>query len=176
MSLAKEVVKVVKTGAGVSLQGAPRVGLRRWGVAGAGAMDRTSLALANELLMNRPEDTGLELIMGGAKIELLENSWLSHVGRLGCEELLSGRARFLQAGTVLEFTPTGKGNFSYISIPGGFRASEVFGSMSRHEASNLGDRVEAGDRLGAEPGGNVFHPVTRRLIRLKSEESREFKV
>lgn len=138
------ILKVTQPGAGISFQDQGRVGENSWlnyGVAPAGSLDPFSAAAANTLLHNLESDTVLELMLGGAELEVLSDCWLAHVGGQQCAKLPSWTARYVRAGEILRFGPSAHGAWSYLAITGGWQASKVFGSTSRHERSAIGDVV-----------------------------------
>ena len=135
------IAKVAQLGAGISYQDLGRIGTNSWlnyGVAPAGAIDPYAALAANNLVHNLASDTVLELMLGGAKIEILRGCWLAHVGGHQCKQLPSWSARYVRAGETLRFTPSAEGVWSYLAIAGGWKASEIFGSASRHDRSDLG--------------------------------------
>lgn len=138
-------IKVTNPGAGISFQDIGRVGDNSWlkyGVAPAGAIDTFAASAANRLVHNLQNDTVLELMLGGAELEVLEDCWLAHAGGHQCKQLPSWTARYVRAGEILRFNPNATGVWSYLAIAGGWQANKVFGSASRHDRSDIGDVVE----------------------------------
>ena len=67
-------------------------------------MDRSSAAAANRLLGNRIDAPVLEVLMQGAKLRVLEDTWIAVAGAdLGCA-IAPWTARKVVAGTVAAFS------------------------------------------------------------------------
>lgn len=143
------IVKVAKLGAGISYQDLGRTGWLNYGVAPAGAIDPFAASAANALVHNLASDTVLELMLGGAEIEILRGCWLAHAGGHQCKQLPSWSGRYVYAGETLRFTPSAKGVWSYLAIAGGWNADKVFGSTSRHDRSDLGYLIQQDSPLHA---------------------------
>ena len=79
------VIEIISTGVGLSVQDYGRPGWRRFGVPPGGVMDRSSAAAANRLLGNRADAPVLEVLMQGAKLRVLKDTWIAIAGAdLGC--------------------------------------------------------------------------------------------
>ena len=59
-------LKVVAAGPGVTIQDSGRSDYLRFGVTGAGPMDKAAHALANRVLGNRPGAAAIEVSLGGS--------------------------------------------------------------------------------------------------------------
>ena len=147
--MSDSIAKVTQVGAGISYQDLGRMGWLNYGVAPAGAIDPFASAAANALVHNLASDTVLELMLGGAEIEILRGCWLAHVGGHQCKQLPSGSGRYVHAGEILRFSPSANGVWSYLAIAGGWGADKVFGSSARHERSDLGDAIQQAGQLHA---------------------------
>ena len=157
------MIQVLKTGAGISFQDRGRIFPNSWlefGVPPAGPIDPQSAQLANELAHNLPNDTLLEIMLGGTEIEVLEDCYLAHVGTLGSKELPAYTGRWFRKGSTLGFSPSLDGAFSYLAVTGGWHAPKQFGSSSYHQRSNTGLAISNGDNIGIEnPSANLNkHP------------------
>ena len=162
------------TGVGLSIQDGGRIGWRQFGVPSGGAMDRCSAEAANRLLGNRADAPVLEVLMQGAKLRVLEDTWIAIAGAdLGCE-LSPWTACEVKAGTVLHFPVNRSGLWAYLAVPGGFEAERWFGSASVDARNGLGNALRKGDQLSAalrEPNASV-EGVGRRVLSPKLQ--REF--
>lgn len=141
---------VRNVGAGMSFQDLGRVGANSWlnyGVAPAGAMDSYAVQAANTLVHNLPSDTVIEIMLGGAEIEITADCWLAHTGGCSCPQLPRNTARFVRKGEILRFHPNPHGVWSYLAIAGGWQAESYFGSCSRHDRSDLGEQILTGTEL-----------------------------
>ncbi|MEO1856827.1 MAG: biotin-dependent carboxyltransferase family protein [Rubritalea sp.] len=169
------IAKVRQLGAGISFQDQGRIGSNSWlnyGVAPAGTIDSFAASAANSLVHNLANDTVLELMLGGAEIEVLHGCWLAHVGGHQCKQLPSGTGRYVHAGELLRFTPSANGVWSYLAISSGWEAGKVFGSASRHHRSNLGDAIQIGSELHA-PSAQPS-PQPRVVRRTPGAEQRDY--
>lgn len=159
-------LKILATGSGVTLQDAGRGGWQRFGVPVAGAMDRSAMLTANQLLGNKPAAPVLEIQLQGAKLKVLKDCWLGLAGADRCPQLPAWTASQVKAGTVLEFSGQARGIYSYLSVPGGFVADLSFGSVSVDPRNGLGEPLCKGslleERLG-EPQVTVGQ-IARRIV------------
>lgn len=169
-------IEILATGVGVSLQDRGRSGWRRFGVPPGGAMDRSSAAAANALLGNRGDVPVLEIVMGGAQLCVLHDTWVALAGAdLGCA-IAPWTACAVKAGTVLHFPQSRSGLWTYLAVPGGFVADRWFGSASVDTRNGLGQPLRKGDQLSVvlrEPNTSVER-VGRRV--LLPELQRDFSV
>jgi len=143
----RPLLEIISKGVGLSIQDGGRAGWRRFGVPVGGAMDRHSMAVANGLLGNREDAPVLELCRQGAKVLILQDTWLALAGAdLGCA-LKPWRASHVRAGTLLDFSGRQAGLFAYLALPGGIQADQWFGSASADPRNGLGVVLEKGVRL-----------------------------
>ena len=119
------MMEVLTTGSGMTLQDAGRAGLRRFGVPSGGAMDPLSMALANHLLGNRPDAPVLEIPLQGARLRILQPTWLALAGADHCSALAAPSARRFDAGAVLTFDQGAPGRYAYLAVPGGLEAKNL---------------------------------------------------
>jgi len=175
-------LEILSTGVGLSLQDAGRPAWRRYGVPPGGAMDRYSMQCANELLGNRLDCPVLEILLQGAKIRVLKDTWVALTGaNLGCE-VQPWTACKVSRGTVLEFPLSRSGLFAYLGTPGGFVSEKWFGSASVDARNGLGRPLRKGDQLSGPESGALFSPerVKRRMLPLQRcrvfETKRAFKL
>lgn len=153
---------VTKPSLQTTLQGAPRIGHRHFGLPYAGPADPLSHALANRLVDNALTATALEITYGGFEAELAAPCSLAVTGAHG-QILVSGQAvhahtsLHLKTGDRLEIAPPEHGMRAYLAIHSGFQAETAFGSCSTYLPAQLGGlagrALKAGDRL--EPIGQA---------------------
>jgi biotin-dependent carboxylase-like uncharacterized protein len=143
------VIEIISTGVGISVQDFGRSGWRRFGVPAGGVMDRSSAAQANALLGNRDDAPVLEILMQGAKLRVLQDTWIALAGAdLGCE-LEPWTAREVKAGSVLNFPVNRCGLWAYLALPGGIDAAQWLGSASVDARNGLGEVLSRGSQLSA---------------------------
>ena len=161
-------IEILSTGVGLSIQDRGRSGWRRFGVPPGGAMDRSSAAVANRLLGNRADAPVLEVLMQGAKLRILEDTWIAVAGAdLGCS-MAPWSACLVSAGTVLHFPENRSGLWAYVAVPGGFDVEQWFGSASVDTRNGLGQPLKRGSQLAAVTRGAAFgfDRVGRRVLAL----------
>jgi biotin-dependent carboxylase-like uncharacterized protein len=137
-------------------------------------MDRSSAAAANRLLGNRADAPVLEVLMQGAKLRVLKDTWIAIAGAdLGCA-IAPWTACAVPAGTVLQFPMNRSGLWAYVAVPGGFDADRWFGSASVDSRNGLGRPLERGVQLSAVTSASSFgyERVGRRV--LAAELQRDF--
>ncbi|WP_018971084.1 biotin-dependent carboxyltransferase family protein [Rubritalea marina] len=153
------MIQVIQTGATISFQDQGRTHPNSWlefGVPPAGSIDPYSAKQANLLAHNLCNDTLLEVMLGGALIEVLNDCYLAHVGTLRCEALPPHCGGWFRAGSSIHFTPNKDGAWSYLAVTGGWAAAQQFGSSSYHQRSNVGQEIKAGDTIHvANPSPNL---------------------
>ncbi|MGJ8654236.1 MAG: biotin-dependent carboxyltransferase family protein [Opitutaceae bacterium] len=138
------ILEILSTGVGLSVQDEGRVGWRRFGVPVGGAMDCHSMRAANQLLGNLDSAPVIEVMLQGAKLRVLETTWLALAGAdLGCV-LKPWEARLIEAGTVLSFPGAEAGIFTYIAVPGGVVADQWFGSAAADARNGMGEVLKKG--------------------------------
>ncbi|NBB80784.1 MAG: hypothetical protein GVY36_15270 [Verrucomicrobia bacterium] len=142
------MIEVLSTGSGMTLQDAGRAGWGRFGVPQGGAMDARSMALANHLLGNRPDAPVLEIALQGARLQVVQTTWLALAGADHCSSLAAPAARRFEAGAVLTFDQKAPGRYAYLAVPGGFEAKTWFGSASTDHRNGMGQLLTKGARLG----------------------------
>ncbi|MGB1127253.1 MAG: biotin-dependent carboxyltransferase family protein [Opitutales bacterium] len=159
-------LEIRSLGSGIALQDAGRVGWRRYGVPPGGAMDRRALRAANHLLGNRGDAPVLELLLRGASIEVLEDTWVAVAGADACANVSAWTAREVKAGEVLAFTKKAAGLFTYLAVPGGFVAERWFGSVSVDARNGLGGALKVGQCLAPQCAESNRSPsgVVRRVL------------
>lgn len=143
------IFEVLSTGVGLSIQDRGRSGWRRFGVPVGGAMDGYSMDAANELLGNQSGVPVLEILMQGAKLRVLQDTWIALAGAdLGCV-VEPWTAREVKADSIIAFPSNRSGLFAYLAVPGGFVAEQWFGSASVDARNGLGRQIKKGDTLSA---------------------------
>ena len=157
---ARPVLAVLRAWPGsATLQGPPRWGVGRWGLAQAGALDPLALAAANGLVGNPAEALALELLAQPLSLRAEAPLRLALAGG-GVRLLLSGRpaashrALDVAPGTVLELLPAGSsGRTAYLALAGGLAGEMYRGSGSTDLRGRVGGyagrALAPGDLLGS---------------------------
>lgn len=158
---------VTRPGLQSTLQGAPRIGFRHFGVPYCGPADALSQALANRLVGNPAESTAIEITYGGFNADVEAACAIAITG--ACDQILISGAPapahttlHLKAGDQIEIAPVTHGMRTYLAIATGFRADAMFGSSSTYLPAQFGGfegrALKAGDRL--TPKGSPIRDQT----------------
>jgi biotin-dependent carboxylase-like uncharacterized protein len=140
---------IVEAGWSTTIQDRGRPGRASLGVPTAGAVDRSSLALANRLVGNGPDAAALETAHGlvveavGALIVATSSDGIRHTMRAG-DRLVVGRPP--------------DGMWGYLAVRGGIDVAPVLGSRSHDTLAGLGPpALSAGTVLpvGREPASEL---------------------
>ena len=151
------VLRILEPGLGMSLQDTGRHGFRRFGVPTSGTMDPVTAAWANRLLDNSPDAPVLELCLQGQRLEALRDGWIAVCGGSHPRGQARYRAFRVRAGELLDFGPGDSGVWTYLAVPGGFRADAFLGSRSTNPRAGIGHTLRSGDLLLQNPAGD-WHP------------------
>ena len=156
------VLRVIAPGARSLIQDFGRPGFQRFGVSVSGAMDADALVLGNRLVGNPPDAAAIEVTLGGAEFEFLQDAVFALAGADFASTLdglpIPGWQSFAgRAGARLNLGPAVSGARGYVCLAGGIATPPVLGSRSTHAASRLGGLdglpLVAGDELpGGRPG------------------------
>lgn len=117
-----------------------------------GAMDETSLRLANLLVGNPESAAALETTAMGLTVKALDQALIAVTGAdLGLE--LNGKSApmctvlQLEVGDVVRFKGKKKGLRSYLAVAGGFDAPVILGSRSVYLRGGMGAALKKGDLI-----------------------------
>ena len=159
---AEVVAEVLSGGLLTTVQGRPRLGHRRFGVAGAGALDPGALAAANGALGNPKDAPGLECTLLGPTLRFLRPVRFALAGAdlearleradLGAWPVPPGAAILARAGNLLTFGARRAGCRAYLAFEGGLDVPVVLGSPSTDLMGGLRRVRGAGPREGRSPG------------------------
>ncbi|MFM9850198.1 MAG: biotin-dependent carboxyltransferase family protein [Hyphomicrobiaceae bacterium] len=154
---------VIKTcGALTTLQDAGRRGYQRYGLSNAGAMDRTSLAIANALVGNKADVAVIEFAVFGG--ELVVEGGVARIAMAGadCPLDIDGEpvpaltSRRVAAGGSIRIGAARAGVFAYLAVAGSFDVAPMLGSVSVHLRAHVGGLngapLKAGDALQLRTG------------------------
>ncbi len=158
-----------------SVQDAGRVGWRRFGLTGAGAMDPEGLVAANALVGNPPEAACVEFAHAGGTWRLRGEARRIAVAGGGFAVSVDGRpvppltSTILRPGQVLALGGAPDAVWGYLAVAGGIGVAREFGSRSTHPRSGVGGLegrlLRAGDRLPLGPAAPPSGP--ERLLPLE---------
>ena len=148
------ILQITNPGIGGSVQDAGRPGWKRFGVPPGGAMDRQALHAANRLVDNLPDTPALELVLNGAEMIWLNDTWVGVAGACGIDGVCAWSARKVYAGMRCRVLPSTAGIWTYLAIPGGFAVPHWLGSGSAYPRAELGAVLQKDSRLYPSLPGN----------------------
>lgn len=151
------VLEVLAPGTLTTIQDLGRPTRRSAGIPLGGAMDRFALIAANRLVGNPDDCGGLECLVSGPRLAVLEPVVLAVTGadlqpRLNSTELPLWTSVAAFPGDVLWFAGRRAGARAYVAVAGGFAGERWLGSLSTFllvgRGGMRGRALAAGDRLG----------------------------
>lgn len=150
-------LRVLATGPSSTIQDRGRIGWFASGVGVSGAVDPTSLALANRLVANDEDAAGIESVLGGLEVEATVVT-LAAVTGAPAPATLDGRPvahnslLVLQPGQRLALGLATTGLRSYLAVRGGIAVEPVLGSRSTDTLAGIGPApLQRGDELAIGP-------------------------
>lgn len=142
-----EAFEVLAVGLGLTLQDRGRMRWRRYGVPPGGVMDDHAALWANRLLDNPFDAPVLELLLQGAKLRVLADTWVAITGAEAEPNLPMWKPFSIQQGEVLTFPRNQSGVWTYLAIEGGFQGRRWLGSVSAYPRAQLGHACQTGEVL-----------------------------
>ncbi len=176
---------VLDPGFGVTIQDRGRIGFARWAISPAGAADRGAMARANRLVGNTESAPVLELVGGGQRFHIGDDTTVALAGAplnaavtapvadagtglAPVRGIGPAHAFSLYAGDNLHLGRPWAGLRTYLAIRGGVAGRRVFGSASTDSMGGIGppalvvgSEVLAGTEMVAAPR---FEPVPQPTI------------
>ncbi|MFM8805990.1 MAG: biotin-dependent carboxyltransferase family protein [Sphingomonadales bacterium] len=165
-------ILVHKPGILASLQDKGRWGYQHVGIPVGGAMDLTSMQLANTICGNDPDTAVLEFTLQGAMVEFEQAISFAICGGGASLTLDNVKIDFGQritapAGSILKWHPHPYGCRTYMAVENGFSSMAELGSCSTYPLAQLGgingNYLQAGDRI-------PFHKNSRKENLLESNK------
>jgi biotin-dependent carboxylase-like uncharacterized protein len=136
-------IEVINPGLQTTIQAGPRTGWRHKGVPASGAADTLSLALANRLVGNDLQATGLEVTLSAASFRFTQKGTIALTGgtadiTVNKQQELAHRRINVQSGDYLNINTLTKGARIYMAVAGGMRGANWLGSDSTYLPAGLG--------------------------------------
>lgn len=166
-------IKVNYAGFFTTIQDLGRSGFQKFGVSPSGAMDQTSMVLANVLVGNSVGDAVLEMTAIGPILEFSCDSVIAMTGgnmepKLNDKPLEMNQAYEIKAGDVLSFSFAKSGFRTYLAIAGGINVPEVMGSRSTFVKCKmggfLGRQLKTGDCIPIIESKGVLKNINQRQV------------
>lgn len=151
-----EALETLHGGAFTTIQDLGRRGYQRFGTPTAGAMDITSLRLANRLVQNDEGQACLEITFVGLRLVALRDLVIAITGgdltpKVDGSPLPMWEMVPLRKNSEISFTAVRNGIRSYLAVVGGIQAAEIMGSKSTYIRAGIGGfegrPLKKGDRL-----------------------------
>ena len=154
-------LRVIEPGVAATLQDYGREGYQRFGVPVSGALDRASLAIANILVGNAPDEAALEVLMAGLKVMVCAECVVLAVAGMADPFIVQTAQADVRVppfqsitarrGDIVRFPSPKGGAVFYVAAAGGFDIPSAFGSRSTYRRAALGGfhgrALQAGDDL-----------------------------
>jgi KipI family sensor histidine kinase inhibitor len=158
-------LEVLEGGLLTTIQGRPREGWRRVGVAASGPLDKGAHASANRLVGNGADAAALEITIAGPSLRFLRGASFALTGAdfhavlaradLGDWPCPRGAPVRARAGNVLRLAGPSPGARGYVAFAGGIASPHVLGSASTDLVGGFGGvfgrPLKAGDTLSLGP-------------------------
>lgn len=146
-------LRVTKKSPQLLVEDQGRPGWAHLGVPASGALDRSSLALANRLVGNCEAAAGLEIAVGGCSFVAEQAMRIALTGavlplRVAGRPCGWGEAISVRAGQPIEVGTSPAGLRGWLAVAGGLACPPVLGSRSTDTLTGIGPApVETGDTL-----------------------------
>lgn len=150
---ARQIATIVEPGALSLIEDMGRPGQAALGLSPSGAVDKTSLKLANRLLGNDDGAAGLEVLAGGLTLRFERPTTFAVTGARGilmvdAKPAALNTAITVRAGAELHLDQAEQGLRYYVGFSGGLAADQLLNSSSSDILSGLGPPpLRAGDQL-----------------------------
>lgn len=157
-----EALEILHGGTFTTIQDLGRRGYQRFGMPTAGAMDITSLRMANRLVDNGEGQACLEITFVKLQLLVLRDLVIAVTGgnlmpRMNGSPLPMWQTVSIPRDSEISFTGVQNGIRSYLAIAGGIQVPEIMGSKSTYIRGGIGGlegkALAKGDRLHIGPQG-----------------------
>lgn len=150
-------IEIIEAGPYTSIQDRGRFGGQRYGLGPAGAMDLLALGVANALVGQPVASAAVEI--GPLPMAFRVSGGMARIALSGAVRGMTASGRSLKGnetvllseGDLVKLRASSDGVFSYLAFEGGIRAEPVFGSLSMHARSGIGNpfprALQPGDRF-----------------------------
>ena len=170
-----EALEILHGGTFTTIQDLGRKGYQRFGMPTAGAMDITSLRLANRLVQNDEGQACLEITFIGLRLLVLRDLVIAITGGnlmpiMDGSPLPLWQTVSLRKNSEISFTGVRNGIRSYLALAGGIQVPEIMGSKSTYIRGGIGGLegrpLRRGDRLhiGPRPRKVPFYKLKKEFI------------
>ena len=163
----------IKAGLQTSVQDFGRTGTMHLGVSHSGAMDKTSLSLANYLVGNQKDNPALEITFIGPKIQFQTSMSIAVCGAqfdlyLNNELVFNNETIDVVQGDVLEFDKLISGARCYLAFSAQVNLEKQLGSLSTHITAKFGGYRPSQIEHGQMADGDQLKFLSTRFAQAKS--------
>ena len=149
------MIRVLRTGALVTVQDLGRPGMQHLAIAPGGAIDAASHRVANALVGNEEDAATLEIALAGPVLEFADDVLIAlHGARFETEldggALPASRPVLVRCGARLRIGAATEGVFGYLAVAGGIAVPEVLASRSTYLSAGFGGVGGAALTAGSE--------------------------
>lgn len=118
------MIEILQGGVFSTVQDSGRYGYRKYGVPICGAMDLYALEVANILVGNSEGAAGIEVTLGGLKLQCTKDALIAVTGgdltpQINNESIPMWTPLWMRKGDILTFTRLRSGFRAYIALRGG---------------------------------------------------------
>jgi len=131
-------IRVLRPGLLTTVQDRGRHGFQRVGLCPGGAMDRFSLALANALVGNPPDEAALEITVIGPELLFEQDTLVAVCGAEFQGGFPHNRPVLATKGSRFNVGRAIRGARAYLAVAGGFAVEPVLGSRSTYLPGHFG--------------------------------------
>ncbi|WP_368645931.1 5-oxoprolinase/urea amidolyase family protein [Alkalibacterium putridalgicola] len=166
-------IRITNSGMHTTVQDSGRNGFQRYGFSASGAMDLTSLRLANILVGNERDEAGLEMMVTGSSFLFTQSNTIALTGA-ECRPKINGKpvkmyqTLKIDAGDELTTGSLKGGTLAYIAFAGGLDIPEVMNSRSTSTRYSLGGfhgrTLETGDSIAFRKPDPSLNKRTRDFL------------
>ncbi len=151
-----EALEILHGGTFTTVQDLGRKGYQQFGMPTAGAMDITSLRIANRLVQNDEGKACLEITFIGLRLLAIQDLLIAVTGgnlmpKVNGSPLPMWQTVSLRKNSEISFTGVRDGIRSYLAVAGGIQVPEIMGSKSTYIRGRIGGLegrpLRRGDRL-----------------------------
>lgn len=149
------MIEILQGGGFSTVQDSGRYGYRKYGVPICGAMDLYALKVANILVGNSEGAVGIEVTLGGLKLQCTEDALIAVTGgdltpQINNESIPMWTPLWMRKGDILTFIRLRSGFRAYIAARGGVEARFLMNSYSpllrsKDAALKRGDKLAIGE-------------------------------
>jgi antagonist of KipI len=170
-----EAIEILHGGTFTTIQDLGRKGYQQFGMSTAGAMDITSLRLANRLVQNEEGEACLEITFIGLHLLALQDLEIAITGgnltpKVDGSPLPMWQTISIRRNSEVSFTAVRNGIRSYLAVAGGIQVPEIMGSKSTYIRGGFGGLegrpLKKGDRLriGPQPSKPPRYKIREEFI------------